>query len=31
LGVSLDEHITFVIQAMRGIAPELALDGSLAR
>ena len=31
LGVSLDEHITFVIQAMRTIAPELALDGSLAR
>jgi putative nucleotidyltransferase with HDIG domain len=30
LGVELDEHIAFVIQAMRSIAPELGLDGSLA-
>ena len=27
LGVDLDEHITFVIEAMRGIAPELGLVG----
>ena len=27
LGVGLDEHITFVIEAMRGIAPELGLQG----
>jgi putative nucleotidyltransferase with HDIG domain len=27
LQVDLDEHITFVIQAMRGIAPDLGLDG----
>lgn len=27
LGVPLDEHISFVIQAMRGIAPALGLDG----
>ncbi len=26
-GVDLDEHITFVIQAMRGIAPDLGLAG----
>ncbi len=30
LGVDLDEHIAFVIVAMRSIAPELGLDGSLA-
>ncbi len=30
LGIGLDEHIAFVIQAMRSIAPELGLDGSLA-
>ncbi len=30
LGVDLDEHIAFVIQAMRGIAGELGLVGSLA-
>lgn len=29
LGVDLDQHITFVIQAMRGIAPELGLAGSV--
>ena len=29
LGVDLNEHITFVIQAMRTIAPELGLDGAL--
>lgn len=28
LGVDLDEHITFVIGAMREIAPELGLDGT---
>jgi len=28
LGVELDEHIDFVIGAMRGIAPELGLQGS---
>lgn len=27
LGVDLDEHITFVIAAMREIAPDLGLDG----
>ncbi|MDB5077823.1 MAG: hypothetical protein JWO42_4002 [Chloroflexi bacterium] len=30
MGVDLDEHISFVIQAMRGIAPELGLDGVAA-
>jgi len=30
LGVDLTEHITTVIEAMRTIAPELGLDGSLA-
>jgi len=29
LGVDLTEHITFVIEAMRGIAPDLGLEGSL--
>jgi putative nucleotidyltransferase with HDIG domain len=29
LGVDLDEHITFVIGAMREIAPELGLDGTV--
>ena len=28
LGVELNEHIEFVLQAMRGIAAELGLDGS---
>lgn len=28
LGVPLDEHIAFVIQALRGIAPQLGLDGA---
>jgi len=27
LGVPLDEHIAFVIEALRGIAPQLGLDG----
>lgn len=27
LGVDLDEHIAFVIQALEGIAPQLGLDG----
>ena len=27
LGVELQEHIQFVIEAMRGIAPELGLEG----
>ena len=30
LGVDLDEHITFCIEAMKVIAPELGLDGRLA-
>jgi putative nucleotidyltransferase with HDIG domain len=30
LGVELNAHITTVIEAMRTIAPQLALDGSLA-
>ena len=28
LGVPLDEHIAFVIQALRGVAPQLGLDGA---
>jgi predicted hydrolase (HD superfamily) len=31
LGVDLDEHIGFCIEAMKPIAKELGLDGSLAR
>jgi predicted hydrolase (HD superfamily) len=31
LGVDLDEHITMCIEAMRGIAGELGLDGSAAK
>ncbi len=31
LGVDLDEHISFCIEAMKSIAKELGLDGSLAR
>ncbi len=30
-GVDLNEHVDFVIQAMKTIATELGLDGSLAR
>jgi putative nucleotidyltransferase with HDIG domain len=30
LGVDLDEHITFVIEAMRGVAGELGLEGAAA-
>ena len=30
LGVDLDEHITFCIEAMRGIANELGLEGTAA-
>jgi putative nucleotidyltransferase with HDIG domain len=30
LGVDLDEHIAFCIEAMKGIAGELGLDGSAA-
>jgi putative nucleotidyltransferase with HDIG domain len=30
LGVELDEHITFCIEAMKGIAGELGLDGRMA-
>jgi len=30
-GVDLNEHVDFVIQAMRSISAELELDGSLAR
>ncbi len=31
LGVELEEHIAFCIEAMKGIAKELGLDGSLAQ
>ena len=31
LGVNLEEHITFCIEAMKGIAAELGLDGSAAK
>ena len=31
LGVELDEHIAFCIEAMRGVAGELGLDGRAAR
>jgi putative nucleotidyltransferase with HDIG domain len=31
LGVDLDEHITFCIEAMKGIAKELGLDGSAGK
>src|SRR5215470_15578014 len=31
LGVDLDEHIAFCIEAMKPIAPELGLDGSAAK
>ena len=31
LGVDLDEHITFCIEAMKPIASELGLDGSAAK
>lgn len=31
LGVDLDEHITFCIEAMKPIAKELGLDGSAAK
>jgi predicted hydrolase (HD superfamily) len=31
LGADLDEHIAFCIEALRGIAGELGLDGSAAR
>jgi len=31
LGVELDEHIAFCIEALKGIAGELGLDGSAAR
>ena len=31
LGVDLEEHITFCIEAMKGIAGELGLDGSAVR
>lgn len=30
LGVDLDEHIAFVLEALRGVAGELELDGRLA-
>jgi putative nucleotidyltransferase with HDIG domain len=28
-GIELKEHVTFVIEAMKGVAPALGLDGSL--
>ncbi len=31
LGVDLDEHITFCIEALKGIADKLGLDGSAAK
>ena len=31
LGVDLDEHIANCIEAMKGIAAELGLDGSAAK
>lgn len=31
LGVELEEHIAFCIEAMKGIAAELGLDGSAAK
>ena len=31
LGVDLDQHITFCIEALHGIAAELGLDGSAAK
>jgi predicted hydrolase (HD superfamily) len=31
LGVDLNEHIAFVVEAMTSIAPELGLDGSAAK
>ena len=31
LGVDLDEHITFCIEALKGIAGKLGLDGSAAK
>ena len=31
LGVDLEEHISFCIEAMKAIAPELGLDGSAAK
>jgi predicted hydrolase (HD superfamily) len=31
LGVDVDEHIAFCIEAMKGIAAELGLDGSAAK
>jgi putative nucleotidyltransferase with HDIG domain len=31
LGVDLEEHITFCVEAMKGIAAELGLNGSAAR
>ena len=30
LGVPLDEHIAFVIEAMRGVAPSIGLAGVAA-
>jgi predicted hydrolase (HD superfamily) len=30
LGVPLDEHIAFVLGALRAVAPQLGLDGRLA-
>jgi predicted hydrolase (HD superfamily) len=31
LGIELDEHITFCIEAMKGIADKLGLDGSAVK
>ena len=31
MGVDLDQHITFCIEAMRSIAPQLGLDGSMVK
>jgi predicted hydrolase (HD superfamily) len=31
LGVDLDEHITFCIEALKAVADKLGLDGSAAK
>jgi putative nucleotidyltransferase with HDIG domain len=31
MGVDLEEHIAFCVEAMKGIAPELGLDGGAAK
>ena len=31
LGIDLEQHITFCIEAMKGIADQLGLDGSASK